>query len=174
MQKVKLSIGEIRERFMAEGADPIAVDIFFEVAKARIDIWREFERLALRVWETGRRKYSAQTIMHVIRWNSDIERGQEEFDINNNYIAYYSRMLMYQYPEAVGFFEIRSFKEKNNGNFNRETVEYVQKGVCARNEDSPIQARQVGELEGMREELSQREHVEHLRDVKLDCIRKGL
>jgi len=116
MQKVKLSIRELRERFIAEGADAISIDIFFEVAMKRIDIWKEFERLALIVWGTGRRRYSAQTIMHVIRWDSEIERGQGEFDINNNWIAYYSRMFMYQYPEAEGFFETRNFKDKTNGN----------------------------------------------------------
>lgn len=145
MQKVKLSIRELRARFIAEGADAISIDIFFEVAMKRIDIWKEFERLALIVWETGRRRYSAQTIMHVIRWDSEIERGQGEFDINNNWIAYYSRMFMMQYPEAEGFFETRNFKEKNYGNVVGKTVEYVQKSVCNRNENSPIQTRQVGE-----------------------------
>ena len=114
MQKIKLSIRELRERFIAEGADCISIDIFFEVAMKRIDIWKEFERLALIVWGTGRRKYSAQTIMHVIRWNSEIERNKGDFDINNNYIAYYARMFLYQYKEAqiAEFFEIRSFKPK--------------------------------------------------------------
>lgn len=117
MNKIRLSLQKLRYEFINDGADPIETDMFLEISMQRIEVWQHFERYALQVWDTGRRRYGAQTICHQIRWHMEIERGVGEFDINNNWIAYYARLFMYQYPEAreVEFFEVRKFKEKNNG-----------------------------------------------------------
>lgn len=129
MEKVKLSLQKLRDRFIADGADPIETDIFLAQAQERLEIWKYFEKYALQVWGTGRRRYGAQTICHQIRWHVEIECNNEEFIINNNWIAYYARMFMYCYPEAVGFFEIRTFKEKNNGNDTRIDREVQYRGA---------------------------------------------
>lgn len=160
MNKLKLSMNQLREEFLKDGADSIETDIFLAQAKVRIDIWNHFERYALQVWNTGRRRYGAQTICHQIRWHMEIERGESEFDINNNWIAYYARMFMYIYPEArkVEFFEVRKFKEKNNAidsELNREVLDRrtnsIPKNIQHRDEDragSYLKAQQQGIFPG--------------------------
>lgn len=61
--------------------------------------------------KAGRKKYSAQAIIYVIRFNQDLKTSGDVFKINNDFTSIYARMLMYNNPDMEGFFEIR--KEAN-------------------------------------------------------------
>jgi len=59
--------------------------------------------------KTGRKKYSSELIINVIRWHIDLDtRSTDEFKINNNFKSFYSRLFVAQNPEFRSFFEFRS------------------------------------------------------------------
>ena len=72
-------------------------------------VWEAFEREANRVWESGRRHYSARTIGEYLRHESALrqEEPDEDFKLNNNIYPSLARIYMAMHPERFGFFERR-------------------------------------------------------------------
>jgi hypothetical protein len=68
-----------------------------------------FKELTFQLIKAGRKHYSADGILHAIRWNTAL-RGSDERKINNNYSSMYSRMFTSNYPEHKEFFEQRILK----------------------------------------------------------------
>lgn len=68
-----------------------------------------FRRFALEAIESGRERLGARVIWERMRWFSMIETD-DEFKLNDHYIAYYARMFVYFYPEHRGFFTFRTLK----------------------------------------------------------------
>lgn len=91
-------------------ADALLVVRFWEYHCARPEVFEEFSARAHEMKAAGRSKYSAWGIIQRIRWENDIVRGTESFKINNDYIAMYSRLLVYEQPEYDGFFAHRALK----------------------------------------------------------------
>ena len=52
-------------------------------------------------------RYSADAILHRIRWHFTIERKDRAFKCNNNWTAKLARWWMEKRPEHAGFFELR-------------------------------------------------------------------
>jgi hypothetical protein len=98
-------------------APAITAELFLAYHMKRPEIWKAFEKYALEAWDSGRRKYTAQGIIHRVRWSREIEQSGEDFLISNKFIAYYARVFLLKYPEArnVDFFETREFKEIEDG-----------------------------------------------------------
>ncbi len=46
-------------------------------------------------------------LFEVLRWSYGLTTEGDDFKLNNNYRAFYARMLMDQEPELEGFFELR-------------------------------------------------------------------
>ena len=67
-------------------------------------IYKMFVEYAL--YAAGRRPYfSARAIFQRMRWETMIEENtQKTFKISNNWIAFYSRKFMQDYPQHKGFF----------------------------------------------------------------------
>lgn len=76
---------------------------------ANPEIWNMFKELTFQLIKAGRKHYSADGILHAIRWNTAL-RGSDERKINNNYSSMYSRMFTSNYPEHKEFFEQRILK----------------------------------------------------------------
>ena len=72
-----------------------------------IEVMRLFEYYADQIVKLGFKRYSADAILHRIRWHMNIERGHREFKCNNNWTAPLSRWYMKKYPELEGFFSTR-------------------------------------------------------------------
>jgi hypothetical protein len=71
-------------------------------------VWELFVRFTLDVIRRGFEHYSADAILHRVRWHTDVEAMTDEgFKINNNYSACYSRRFHSTYPEYAGFFRER-------------------------------------------------------------------
>lgn len=70
-----------------------------------------FKKFAVYVRSKGYRNYSAKVIFERIRWHVNVETSDKEFKINNNYKAYYTRLLEDVDPRFVGFFR----KRQTNG-----------------------------------------------------------
>lgn len=73
------------------------------------EIWNMFKELTFQLIKAGRKHYSADGILHAIRWNTAL-RGNDEKKINNNYSSMYSRLFTSNYPEHKDFFEQRLLK----------------------------------------------------------------
>lgn len=86
----------------------------------RFDLWDarnphvydRFVEIALDLKRKGFSRYSADAIMHVIRWESDSRPSREGgFVCNNDFTALLARKAMRYVPELREFFEIRARKE---------------------------------------------------------------
>jgi hypothetical protein len=59
----------------------------------------------------GRKKFSARTVLHRMRWWSEIEQMElfkTEFKVNNNWSPFYARMFIEENPQYKGIFEMRT------------------------------------------------------------------
>lgn len=72
------------------------------------DVREMFERLAAEVRNRGFKRYSADAILHRIRWHMHIEKGNREFKCNDHWTAPLARWWLARHPEADGFFETRA------------------------------------------------------------------
>lgn len=73
-----------------------------------------FERLALSVAEKGHTRYSADAILHRIRWHFNIERGDREFKCNDHWTSQLSRWFLARHPrlKEQKFFELREKRKE--------------------------------------------------------------
>lgn len=73
-----------------------------------IEVCDKFEELALMLKEQHHyKRYSADAILHQIRWHFAIDRGRRGFKANNNWTATLARWFMSSHPELPNFFETR-------------------------------------------------------------------
>lgn len=84
------------------------------------DVYKMFKQYALKIKATGRSKYSAWTIINVIRWEHDVRSTGDVFKINNDYIALYARLLIYHDGTFEEFFELRTMKKSDRRSSDEE------------------------------------------------------
>lgn len=61
---------------------------------------------------TGRRKLSIQRLVEIARWDLMIAtQGQDEFQINNDFCAFYARLIMWSEEDLDDVFNCRSSAE---------------------------------------------------------------
>lgn len=77
-------------------------------SKVPLDVIYLFEKLALQVFAAGFEHYSADEILHRIRWHHHVDVGDRSFKCNNNWTAPLSRWFMLKHPEVGRFFRIRA------------------------------------------------------------------
>jgi hypothetical protein len=81
-------------------------------------VYEAFKKYSFEMIHRGIKKSSHWMVMNRVRWEAAIETGtSESFKIPNDFIAYYARMFMDEFPEHEGFFELRSMPrhEKQRG-----------------------------------------------------------
>jgi hypothetical protein len=83
---------------------------FWEEHAKRPHVYELFCRFTNYAIERGRRNFSVSIIIERIRWETNIERGEDGFKINNNHRAYYARLWMRNHPEHEGFFRTRELR----------------------------------------------------------------
>lgn len=71
------------------------------------DVCRHFEKLALDLVGMGFARYSADALLHQVRWHWQVERGDRGFKVNNNWSAPLARWFLARNQKAAGFFELR-------------------------------------------------------------------
>lgn len=98
---------------MFDSADPALLAKFKEFHAANPKVMEKFLAYARLIRQRGFKKYSAWTIVNVIRWEEDLATSGDVFTINNDFIAIYARLVIHNYPdEFTGFFELRSMKPR--------------------------------------------------------------
>jgi hypothetical protein len=73
-------------------------------------VYELFKRFTFEAIKKGHSCYSADAILHRVRWETSIMTTDQEFKINNNHVAFYARLFMDDNPEYAGFFETRHRK----------------------------------------------------------------
>lgn len=71
------------------------------------EVCRLFEKIATDLQRNGFERFSADAILHKIRWEMRVERGNRAFKINNNDAAPLARWFLARNPAAKKFFELR-------------------------------------------------------------------
>ncbi len=85
---------------------------FPDYHKENPNIYEAFKKYTFKSIDKGLNNYSAEAIFNIIRWFTK-ESGNDEFKVNNNYKAFYSRMFMNEFPEYKGYFRTRKSKFDN-------------------------------------------------------------
>lgn len=70
-------------------------------------VYELFKRFTFEAIAKKHRHYSADAIMHRVRWETSVQTAGGDFKINNNHVAFYARLFMSDFPEYQGFFETR-------------------------------------------------------------------
>lgn len=76
------------------------------------EVCAKFEELALGLADGSLsgyqfKRYSADAILHRIRWHFTVERRDRAFKVNNNWSSILARWWLSRHPEYEGFFELR-------------------------------------------------------------------
>lgn len=83
--------------------------------KANREVYDAFESIAFELIQQGHKRYSSDAILHIVRFNLNKTKGpNDQYKINNNYSAYYSRLFTHYHPEHKDFFETRETKNEGN------------------------------------------------------------
>ena len=70
-------------------------------------VWLAFEREADKVWNRGRRHYSARTIGEVLRHESAMAEAGSEWKLNNVVFPDLARLYALVHHDRAGLFEFR-------------------------------------------------------------------
>lgn len=87
--------------------DQEAVERFMAFHHENLKVYDLFERFALEAIRRGRSRFSARTIIHRIRWYTEIETRGDAYKINDHWSPFYARMFLKKHPGHDGFFEFR-------------------------------------------------------------------
>lgn len=100
-----------RMEFLAVQANPLWFRKDFEEwLGTNYTVWLAFELEADKVWDRGRRRYSARTIWEYMRHESMVREVDNEhhFKLNDHWPPDLARLYMLLHPDRDGFFERRS------------------------------------------------------------------
>jgi hypothetical protein len=99
--------------------DPLQPNLFDALAVRRpypdgipTKVCDQFEKLAFEVHQLGIHRYSADALLHRVRWHFQIEKKKKDFRCNNNWTAQLARWFMDRNPQMGEFFETRKTREK--------------------------------------------------------------
>jgi hypothetical protein len=73
-------------------------------------VYRLFKEFTFAAIRRGHKRLSAWLVVNRIRWETSVETLGGDFKISNNFIAYYARLFMEEYPEFKGFFMTKPLK----------------------------------------------------------------
>lgn len=102
---------DLRALLVREGFPENKVDRFLKWHGQNLWVWEEFQRLALGAIKEGVKKWSADNILHVIRWDVRTTKG-DKFKVTNDWTSIYSRMFTRKYPRFSKFFDQKPVNQK--------------------------------------------------------------
>jgi hypothetical protein len=86
-------------------------DRFWAFHQANPKVYQLFDRFTQQVIERGHKRFSADAVLHRIRWETSVVTRGDQFKINDHYSAYYSRMWMNDNPAYDDIFATRELRE---------------------------------------------------------------
>ena len=84
-------------------------NIWWRYHKQHPEVYERFKQIAFDLIYHGHTQYSSDAILHIIRFelNRTRPKKSDQYLINNNHSAYYSRLFGVDYPDHKSFFEKR-------------------------------------------------------------------
>jgi hypothetical protein len=79
-----------------------------------IEVCDKFIELAREVKRAGMKHYSADAILHRIRWHFIIEQRRGKFKVNNNWTSNLARWAMTYHQDLAGFFNTRASPQQGS------------------------------------------------------------
>ena len=76
---------------------------------AHPEVWRLFCDYAFEARNAGHLRYSADAILHRVRWHTSVME-RKALHLNNDWTPYYARKFHETYPDLAGFFETRALR----------------------------------------------------------------
>lgn len=83
---------------------------FWAFHEANPTVYEELVRLAMKMRNRGRLQWSIDGLFEVLRWERAllVDKAEDDYKLNNNFRAFYSRLLMLHVPELRLFFDLRA------------------------------------------------------------------
>lgn len=78
-------------------------------------VYAELVKLARRAKRRGARKLGIKMLWEVMRWNLFIQTSTEDWKLNNNFPAYFARLIMKRELDLVGMFDLRRARADEHG-----------------------------------------------------------
>lgn len=72
------------------------------------EVYETLVDLARLVRRQGFRRYSIKSLFEQLRWHYQMEKGDRNFKLNNNWHSLYARLIMDREKDLKGFFETRT------------------------------------------------------------------
>lgn len=82
-------------------------DQFEKFHRANPKVWNLFVSFTNQLLAAGHAHYSADAVLHRIRWESAIQTGGSSFKLNNNLTSLYARLFAVKFPQHAKFFRLR-------------------------------------------------------------------
>lgn len=67
-----------------------------------------FDKFAMQIIAAGYQRYSADAVIHRIRWHTNIVARNPTLRMSNNHASYYARLWMRNNPHHTQLFELRA------------------------------------------------------------------
>ena len=78
-------------------------------------VYQRLKELAIEWKEAGHDKIGIAMLYEVMRWTAGLKNKDiDGYTLNNNYKAYYARMLMFNESSLRGMFEVRGIKSQSS------------------------------------------------------------
>ena len=87
---------------------------FIQFHRANPKVWELFQAFTRQAIGAGRDHYSADAILHRIRWHTTVETTGPVFKINDHYSSLYARLFHMAHPQHGRFFEIRALSDERD------------------------------------------------------------
>lgn len=81
---------------------------FEKFDKENPEVWTLFVHYTLEMIKLGFQRYSADAVMHRVRWESDLKTASRDgLKINDHHVSFFARKFEAAYPQHAGFFRRR-------------------------------------------------------------------
>jgi len=70
-------------------------------------VFNRLVKMARKARAAGHKRYGIAGLYEVLRWKTTVETTDPRFKVNNNWKAYYARLIMRTHPDLHDFFETR-------------------------------------------------------------------
>lgn len=77
---------------------------------ANPQVYNLFCKFTLQAAKAGHNRLSAWMIVNRIRWETAVVTSGNDYKVSNDFIAFYARKFMEDYPEYEGFFATKNMK----------------------------------------------------------------
>lgn len=84
---------------------------FEDFHEAHPEVFRFLVNTCYELQRKGFKHYGIKGLWERARWHFQVEKDLgEEFKLNNNYHSRYARLIISEYPDLDGFFELRELR----------------------------------------------------------------